>query len=111
VAMNYPSMVKYQNAVRSGGILFLNSDLISETPSREDLKIVRIPANTLAHELGNDKALNMVMLGAMVAVTDIVSEKGLSKALATIFGDKKKSLIDVNRAALAKGSEFVSSIG
>ena len=72
VAMNYPSMVKYQNMVKSEGILFLNSDLISEAPQRDDIKVVRVPCNSLAHDMGNDRVLNMVMLGAMGAVTGIV---------------------------------------
>lgn len=109
VAMNYPSLVKYENTVKAGGALFLNSDLIVERPGRDDVSVVLVPANSLAHELGNDRALNMVMLGAMVRVTGIVTEKGLEKALATIFEGKKASLVDINRKALEKGSEYIAA--
>jgi 2-oxoglutarate ferredoxin oxidoreductase subunit gamma len=111
VAMNYPSVVKYQNMVKAGGTIFLNSDLISESPAREDIKIVRVPANSLAREMGNDRVLNMVMLGAMIAVTRIVSEKALAHAVETVLEGGKKSLVELNQKALAKGSEFISSLG
>jgi 2-oxoglutarate ferredoxin oxidoreductase subunit gamma len=108
VAMNYPSMVKYQNMVKSGGMMFLNSDLVAELPARNDIKIVKIPANTLAHEMGNDRALNMVMLGAVASVTGITSQAALFKALETAFEGKKKALLEINRKALEKGAEFIS---
>ena len=109
VAMNFPSMVKYQNAVKGGGVMFLNQDLIKEGPQKHDFRIVQVPANTLAHEMGNDRALNMIMLGAVVAVTGMVSEKSLVEAVATVLQGKKQALIDVNQQALVKGAEFISS--
>lgn len=109
VAMNYPSMMKYLNMIKSGGTLFLNSDLISEQPAREDLKIVAVPANSLAHEMGNDRALNMVMLGAVNAVAGIVSETALADAVETVLAGKKRTLIDVNQQALLKGAKYISS--
>lgn len=109
VAMNFPSMVKYQNSVKDGGIMFLNEDLIKEEPPRRDFKVVKVPANTLAHEMGNDRALNMIMLGAVVAVTGMVSPKSLEEAVATVLQGKKQTLVDANRKALLKGAEFISS--
>ncbi|MEW6350455.1 MAG: 2-oxoacid:acceptor oxidoreductase family protein [Thermodesulfobacteriota bacterium] len=109
VAMNYPSMVKYQNMVKSGGFVFLNSDLISEDLPRADVKVVKVPANALAHEMGNDRVLNLIMLGAVAAVTGIVSPDGLEKAVGKVLEGKKQALIDINRAALANGREFINS--
>ena len=109
VAMNYPSMIKYLNMVKSGGTMFLNSDLISEQPAREDLKVVSVPANSLAHDMGNDRVLNMVMLGAVNAIAGIVSEKALVEAVETVLKGKKKTLIDANQQALIKGSEYMCS--
>ena len=107
VAMNYPSMVKYQNMVKSEGILFLNSDLISEAPQRDDIKVVRVPSNSLAHNMGNDRALNMVMLGAMGAVTGIVSQKALEQAVETVLEGKKRQLIEMNQRALVHGAQYI----
>ena len=110
VAMNYPSMIKYQNMVKSGGTMFLNRDLISEKPTRKDIRIVTVPANSLAHEMGNDRALNMIMLGAMAADSGIVSENALAQAIETVLQGKKQSLVEVNRKALARGAEYISSL-
>ncbi len=109
VAMNYPSMIKYSNAVKSGGTMFLNSDLISEDPARSDLRIVKIPANSLAHDMGNDRALNMVMLGAVNAVAGIVSQEALLGAIDTVLKGKKQTLIDMNQKALFEGAKFIDT--
>jgi 2-oxoglutarate ferredoxin oxidoreductase subunit gamma len=108
VAMNYPSLLKYQNMVRSGGTIFVNSDLISKLPSRTDIKIVPIPANSLAHQMGNDRGLNMIMLGAVNASTGLVSGAALEQAIATVMEGKKKALIEANQKALASGVQYVS---
>ncbi len=110
VAMNYPSMVKYQNMIKSGGMLFLNDDLITEQPARTDIKVIRVPANSLAREMGNDRVLNMVMLGAFTGVSRIVSEKAVIGAVATVLGGKKK-LIEINQKAVTKGCKSVASKG
>lgn len=109
VAMNYPSMLKYRNMVKTSGTMFLNDDLISETLQRDDVRVVSVPANTLAHEMGNDRVLNMIMLGAVVEVTGIVSPQSLGDALDTVLEGKKQGLIDVNRQALVRGAQFISS--
>jgi 2-oxoglutarate ferredoxin oxidoreductase subunit gamma len=109
VAMNYPSMVKYQNMIKTGGTIFLNSDLISQRPPRDDMQVVLVPANALAHELGSDRSLNMVMLGAVVEVTGIVSQEAIFKAIETVLEGKKKNIIEMNQKACAKGSEFASN--
>ncbi len=109
VAMNYPSMVKYQNMIKSGGTVFLNSDLISQELSRSDVEVVKVPANTLAHEMRNDRVLNLIMLGALAAVTGVVSPEGLGKAVETVLSGKKQSLIDINKAALTNGEKYINS--
>lgn len=107
VAMNYPSMIKYQNMVKSSGTMFLNSDLITEAPAREDINLVRVPVNTLAHDMGADRSLNMVMLGAVREVTDIVSGKSILTAIETVLAGKKQKLIDMNQKAVIVGADFI----
>ncbi len=108
VAMNYPSMLKYENMVKSGGIIFLNSDLIRQRPTRGDLEVVTVPANSLAHEMGSDRSLNMVMLGAVVAVTGMVSQEALYKAIETVLEGKKANVIKMNQDACGRGMAFVA---
>jgi len=94
--------------VRPGGIMFVNSDLISQMPSRSDIRIVQVPAITLAHDMGNDRVLNMVMLGAVNAVTGMVSAAALDRAVEKVLEGKKQALIDINQKALAGGAHFIS---
>lgn len=106
VAMNYPSMVKYQNTVKAGGTMFLNSDLITEDPSREDVTLCKAPVNSLAHDMGADRSLNMVMLGIVAAKTGIVSKEALMLAIEKVLQGKKKSLIEMNQKALEAGLTY-----
>ncbi len=102
VAMNFPSLVRFQNQVQSGGIFFLNSSLMEAEISRGDVDIVEVPANDLAEELGNLKCANMVMIGAFVKKTNLVSIDTLIKGLEDSF-KKKKKLIPLNKKALKSG--------
>jgi len=108
VAMNYPSVLKYENMIKSGGTMFLNSDLIQHRPKRADIEVVNVPANSLAHELGNDRSLNMVMLGAAVGVTGIVSREAVFRAIETVLEGKKPIIIKMNQDACAKGAAFIA---
>jgi 2-oxoglutarate ferredoxin oxidoreductase subunit gamma len=101
-------MIKYQNMVKSGGVMFLNSDLISEEPSRGDINLFRAPVNTLAHDMGADRSLNMVMLGIVAAKTGMVSREALLLAIEKVLQGKKKSLIEMNQKALEAGMNFAT---
>jgi 2-oxoglutarate ferredoxin oxidoreductase subunit gamma len=106
VAMNQPSMVRFQNQLQSGGIFFLNSTLISEPVSRGDIEFVNVPANALAEKLGNIKSANMVMLGAFIKKSNLVSLDSLIDGLAVTLKGKQK-VIDINKKALAEGYDLV----
>jgi len=105
VAMNLPSMLKFQNQMASGGLLFLNTTLIEDKPIRGDIKLVEIPATALAEEIKNPRGANMIMLGAFVKKTDLVAIASIYAALEKIFA-KKKKLVQVNREALERGFKF-----
>jgi len=107
VAMNQPSMIRFQNKVQSGGIFFLNSSLITEQVSRGDMEIVNIPANALAEEMGNVKSANMIMLGAFIKKSNIVNLESIIEGLNVVLKGNKK-LISINSDALRKGYDFIS---
>lgn len=109
VVMNQPSLTKFEHSVKKGGILFYNSDLVTldeEAKKRSDIKIIGIPANSIAKELGNDKVANIVMFGALVAAGDAVSEKSALEMLDEKLGKKKPEFIPMNRSAFQKGKEL-----
>ncbi len=109
VAMNRPSMEKFEAALKPGGILFYNSSLIDVKPKRADIKGYAISANEIAIELGNVRVANMVIMGAILKATDVVSLDTVMKVLTEkVLTGKKKDLVGVNRTALEKGMELVS---
>lgn len=105
VAMNQPSLVRFQNQVKSGGVYFINATLVDIDVSRGDVDVVKIPANQAAEELGNIKCANMIMLGALVKKSGLVSLESLVKGLENAFKTKKK-LIAINEKALSTGYDM-----
>lgn len=106
VAMNQPSMVRFQNKIQSGGIFFLNSTLIKALPDRGDIEVVNVPANAMAEKMGNVKSANMVMLGAFMKKSNLVSLQSLIDGLGVALKGNQK-LIVINRDALTAGYEAV----
>lgn len=107
VAMNLPSLDRFEPNILPGGTLLINSSLIEREAKRSDLKVFRIPANDIAAELGNPKVTNMVVLGAIVAATSVVNSESVIKAFAKIFA-KKPSLLEINEQALRRGAEYIN---
>jgi len=105
VAMNQPSLVRFQNHIQSGGLLFINSSLIEKQLSRGDIDIVSIPANSIADKLGSPKSANMVMLGAFIKKSGLVSLSSVIEELRNTLKNKQKMLA-VNKIALTAGYEL-----
>lgn len=106
IAMNQPSVSRFQNQLQSGGLLFINSSLVDMEILRGDITVVKVPANKIAEEMGNAKAANMVMLGAFTKKCGLVSILAINEALRHILGSKKK-LLDINEMALKRGYSFI----
>jgi 2-oxoglutarate ferredoxin oxidoreductase subunit gamma len=106
VALNQPSMLRFQNTIQSGGIMFLNSTLISVPPSRGDIEVVSIPANAVAEKLGNIKSANMVILGAFIKKSNLVNLQSLVDGLIVALKGNQK-LISINKDALNAGYNLV----
>ena len=109
VVMNEASYQKFIGSVVPGGTLYVNSSLIPELPGREDIRIVRVPVNEIAHELGSDKAANVVMLGAVQALTPTGDDDILENVLRGIAGDTPE-LAEMNIKALQAGKEFARNL-
>ena len=76
--MNLPSLKKFESWLKSGGILFFNTSLVPpEKQTRKDIITYSIAANDLATELGNARLANMILIGAYVEATGVVSQESL----------------------------------
>ena len=105
IAMNQPSMVRFQHQLQSGGMFFLNSSLIDTEVMRGDIKVVMIPANAIANQMGNLRSANMVMLGAFIKKSDLIKLDTVFEVLKEAFKRKGK-LIAVNKEALLAGYDL-----
>ena len=99
VAMNLPSLARFEPLVKPGGKLFYNSSLIPQAPGRTDIEAVAVAANDIAAELGNARAANMVMLGAVVYEANVAGGEAMDKVLQKVFSGSKAKLLELNRKA------------
>lgn len=106
VSMNQPSFVRFQNLLQSGGVMLVNSSIVHPVSVRGDIEIVEVPTSELAEKLGNIKVANMIMLGAFIRVSKLVSFKRVIKHLPELLGAKKTQLLKINSEALKQGFEY-----
>lgn len=106
VAMNQPSFVRFQGVLQSGGLLCANSSLVNTESARSDIEILAVPTSELAEKLGSIKVANMIMLGALVRASTMISYDAMVKNLTEILGEGKAKLLKLNREALAVGYNY-----
>lgn len=103
VTMNVPSFELYEKAVRPGGTMIYNSSMIDRKPTRSDIKYVAVPANDIATEIGNPRAANLVVLGALsrhLPFSDKSYEAAIEDAL------HKPEFMAVNVQAFKRGASL-----
>ncbi|MHC1719998.1 MAG: 2-oxoacid:acceptor oxidoreductase family protein [Clostridiaceae bacterium] len=104
VVMNRPSLDKFENTIIPGGLLIMDSDLVDRMPERKDIEVIAIPAQTIAEELGSKTIANMVLLGALVKKTGIVSMEAI---LGSLKDHGKEKFFESNKIAMEKGASYV----
>lgn len=105
-AMDKRTVAEHLNRVKTGGTLIVNTSLVKDPVVREDIKIIDLPMNDMADELGNEKTANIVMLGAIAAVTGMVKKETLIHKIESQFEGKEK-VIALNIKAFEKGYDAV----
>ena len=107
IALNEPSLAKFEDGVLPGGTVFINSDVVTDKVSREDLKAVYVPCSKIAEEVGNSKVGNMVMLGAYVAETKVLKPETIEHMIEEMFAGAKAKFIPLNIEAFRRGMACV----
>ena len=107
IAMNLPSLIKFEPTVKSGGTIFVNSSVIDKKVERDDVKVVYVDCLKIADELGNSKVANMVMLGAYIEAMKNLSTDTIKEMLVHMFTGPKANLVDLNIEALKRGAACV----
>ena len=107
LVLNQQSFDKFVERVRSGGTIIANSTLIKESRPRADINYYFVPMGDVANNLGTSKVTNMVALGALSSVVDIVESEYLALGFEKVMGEKKKDLLEINKRALEAGVNLI----
>jgi len=105
ICFNQPSLTKFAPMVAKGGLIVVNEDAINTWPEvAEDIDWVKLKAGHIAGELGNEKTINMVMLGALLRKRDFVTIDHLIAGLTEIWGkERTEKLMPLNLRAIEAG--------
>ena len=106
IAMNLPSLQKYENAVVPGGLILVDSTLIAEKVSRTDVKVCYVPATKLANDSGFSTLANMILIGKLLKESEDMSFDHTEDALKKVIPARKMNLLDMNLKALETGYHF-----
>ena len=107
ITMNEQSYKKFAASLKPGGILIANTSRVLSEITREDIIVVKVPADDLAVELGNIKCANIILIGALIGSdAGIITEDAMLASLESKFGSKKKEVLELNKVALQKGIEY-----
>ena len=109
IVLNQPSLDKFEPKVKKGGILIYDGFGVINPPTREDIQVYRIDAMDKAAELKNSKVFNMIVLGALLQVCPVVSDKGVEKALFKTLPERHHGLIPLNMEAIKAGKELAQN--
>jgi Pyruvate/2-oxoacid:ferredoxin oxidoreductase gamma subunit len=104
VAMNEPSLRKFDKSVRPGGWVIYNGDTFPPDCARDDIQVVALPFAQIAHDLGSIRACNMVMLGALLEIADRLPQASIDNALRRLIKNTRWFALD--ERALARGREL-----
>lgn len=105
VALNPPSLARYEPVVAAGGLLVVNTSLIEAEPTRADVEVARVPCTSLAARAGDERLVSIVALGALLARRPIVALEAVRDALAAALADKGLAILTADLAALEAGFE------
>ena len=106
IALNLPSLLKFEGRVQPGGKLIVNSSLVSEEPTRSDIEIYKVPFNDLAVQAGNERGMNMLVAGVYAAITGSVTLENLYAAVVHTFTGDKAKFVPGNKAMCKLGYEY-----
>ncbi len=106
IAMNAPSVDKYENAVTAGGEIYIDSSLVSKKVERADADVYYVPATGLASENNLTGLANMIIIGSVIRHSGIIPYENIEKAMKKVVSAKKQELFDLNMKAVEIGYNY-----
>ena len=111
IALNQPSMDKFEKAVKPGGLLIYEASTILNPPTRTDIEVVPIEAANEAAKLKNTRVMNMIILGSFLKKKPIIAFENIIHGLEKVLPERYHNLIPLNKAAMEKGMELAEKVG
>ncbi len=106
IAMNLPSLDKYESTVAPGGIIFMDSTLIERRVARDDVTVYEIPATKMASDNGTPTLANMIIVGKVLKALGQFDKNGIEAALKKVISAKRADMLDVNFKAMELGANY-----
>ncbi|NLA95304.1 MAG: 2-oxoacid:ferredoxin oxidoreductase subunit gamma [Clostridiaceae bacterium] len=107
IAMNLPSLDKFEPHVKKGGTIFVNESIIQRKVQRGDVRAIYVPSMEIASGIGNMRVANMAMLGAFIKATQLLKYDTIIAMLTQLFTGSKAHLVGLNEEALERGAACV----
>jgi 2-oxoglutarate ferredoxin oxidoreductase subunit gamma len=108
VAMNLPSLDKYEPTIKPGGVLVVNGSIVNRGGQRADIRTVMVPGNEIAESLGDRRMTNMVLLGSLLANLPVLPMEAVERALQAHLPARHHRLLPLNFQALQRGAAYVA---
>lgn len=106
IAMNDPSLAKFENRVKENGLIMINSSMCKKAVTRFDVEVCEVPADEIAEEIGSKKVANIIMLSAYVRKAGIFTEEEIVKTVLSKLGSKAQ-YIEMNKMAVHRGMGLI----
>jgi len=110
IALNQPSVDKFESMVKPGGLLLYESTNVIKPPTRSDIDLVGIPASAEAAKMKNTKIMNMIVLGAFLKKKPIIKFENIIEGLKQVLPERYHHLIPLNTDALNRGMALVDEV-
>ncbi len=106
IAMNKPSLDKYEDLVKTDGLIVVNQSMVDRQVERQDIRVASVPANEIAEKIGDKRMTNMVLLGALLGNLSVLPLEAVEKSLREHLPVKHHKLLPANRQALEMGAAY-----
>ena len=106
IAMNRPSLDKYEEQVAPDGLLVVNATMLDRSVTRKDIRVVEVDAGTIADKLGDIRMTNMVLMGAFLANIPVLPMRAIEDALKGHLPQRHQKMLAKNYEALKEGAKY-----
>ncbi len=106
IVMNLPSFDKYENTLKAGGTMIVDSTLISKQTERTDVNACYIPATQMAVDAKMPTLANMILIGKFLKETNLISKESIEAALKKVVSAKRADMLEINLKAIELGYNY-----